>query len=180
VTGDANFSMNVTSLTVGGFNQPAVARSLIELTGKAESGFSQRFLWLFPKPVYGKFHTYTNIDDDFIEKIVDLLGGQWRRALPGRGMEVTDYIFPTELHQLRSFIEKHDRVTDQLEILAAKDDFLTGVLSKSMGQILRRGRQFFTFCSTWTRKPALTIWMLLFHKTPSQLPHTLLKFVDNM
>ena len=67
-TGDANFSINVTRLTVGGFNQPAVARSLIELTGKAESGFSQRFLWLFPKPVYGKFNTYENVDD-FILKI---------------------------------------------------------------------------------------------------------------
>ena len=69
VTGDANFSIDVTSLTVGGFNQPAVARSLIELTGKAESGFSQRFLWLFPKPVYGKFHSYGKVDDDFIENI---------------------------------------------------------------------------------------------------------------
>ena len=58
--------------------------------------------------------------------VVDLLGSQWRRAVPGRGMEVTDYIFPTELHQLRSFIQKHDRVTDQLEVFAAKDDFLTG------------------------------------------------------
>ena len=75
VTGDANFSMNVTSLTVGGFNQPAVARSLIELTGKVESGFSQRFLWLFPKPVYGKFSTYENVDEDFIEKIGITLKG---------------------------------------------------------------------------------------------------------
>ena len=50
-------------------------------------------------------------------------------------MEVTDYIFPTELHQLRSFIEKHDRVTDQLEILAAKDDFLTGTMCTMYGYI---------------------------------------------
>ena len=41
-------------------------------------------------------------------------------------MEVTDYIFPTEPDQLQSFIEKHDKVTDQLEVLAAKDDLLTG------------------------------------------------------
>jgi hypothetical protein len=69
VTGDANFSMDVTSLTVGGFNQPAVARSLIEHTGKAESGFSQRFLWLFPKPVYGKYNSYGPMDVDFVEDI---------------------------------------------------------------------------------------------------------------
>ena len=57
---------------------------------------------------------------------MDLLGGLWRRASPGRKIEVTDYIFPTEPHQLEAFISKHDRVTEQLEILAARDDLLTG------------------------------------------------------
>lgn len=61
------------------------------------------------------------------ELTVDLLAGQWRRAIPGQGMEVTDYIFPTEVSQLKCFIDKHDRVTDQLEALAAKDDLLTGM-----------------------------------------------------
>ena len=51
MTGEANFSMSTTSLTVGGFNQLSVARNLIELPGNAEKGLSQRFLWLFPKPV---------------------------------------------------------------------------------------------------------------------------------
>ena len=69
VTGEANFSMDVTSLTVGGFNQPDVARSLIEVAGKAERGFSQRFLWLFPQPVHGKFASYEPIDEDFVDKI---------------------------------------------------------------------------------------------------------------
>ena len=48
VTEEANFSMDVTSLTVGGFNQPAVARTLIELPGNAKKGLSQTFLWLYP------------------------------------------------------------------------------------------------------------------------------------
>ena len=34
VTGEANFSMQSTNLTVGGFNQPSVARFLIELPEK--------------------------------------------------------------------------------------------------------------------------------------------------
>ena len=33
-----------TALTVGGFNQPPVARTLIEQSGSAEIGLSQRFL----------------------------------------------------------------------------------------------------------------------------------------
>ena len=69
VTGEANFSMDRTSLTVGGFNQPAVARCLLEMSGNAEKGLSQRFLWLFPKPVYGEFKTLEPSDKQFTDKI---------------------------------------------------------------------------------------------------------------
>ena len=69
VTGDANFSMKSTSLTVGGFNQPSVARSLIELPGNAEKGLSQRFLWFFPRPVYSHFATLEPVEEEFSEKI---------------------------------------------------------------------------------------------------------------
>ena len=68
VTGEANFSMKSTSLTVGGFNQPTVARFLIELPGNAEKGLSQRFLWYFPKPVYGEFDTLEETDKEFTDK----------------------------------------------------------------------------------------------------------------
>ena len=66
VSGEANFSMETTSLTVGGFNQPSFARALIETPGNAEKGLSQRFLWLFPKPVYGKFNSLEPINKEFI------------------------------------------------------------------------------------------------------------------
>jgi hypothetical protein len=69
VTGEANFSMARTSLTVGGFNQPAIARALIELPNNQTTGLSQRFLWLFPKPVYGKFSTLEPVDKSFTDKI---------------------------------------------------------------------------------------------------------------
>ena len=61
--------MPTTSLTVGGFNQPAVARALIELPGNAEKGLSQRFLWLFPEPVYAEFDSLEPINTDFTDKI---------------------------------------------------------------------------------------------------------------
>ena len=61
--------MQRTSLTVGGFNQPSVARSLIELPGNAEKGLSQRFLWLFPKPVYSAFDSLEPIDKEFTGKL---------------------------------------------------------------------------------------------------------------
>lgn len=61
--------MKSTSLTVGGFNQPSVARCLIELPGNAEKGLSQRFLWLFPRPVYSEFDILESTDKVFTDKI---------------------------------------------------------------------------------------------------------------
>lgn len=61
--------MKRTSLTVGGFNQPNVARCLIELPGNAEKGLSQRFLWLFPRPVYSEFDSLEPTDKVFTDKI---------------------------------------------------------------------------------------------------------------
>ena len=69
VTGDANFIMERTALTVGGFTQPSVARTLIEQQGSAEKGFCQRFLWIFPKPVFSTFKTLEPISNDFTEDI---------------------------------------------------------------------------------------------------------------
>lgn len=69
VTGEANFSMPSTSLTVGGFNQPLFSRTVMETPGNAEKGISQRFLWLIPKPVYSKFDSLQPIDKDFVDNI---------------------------------------------------------------------------------------------------------------
>ena len=44
VSGDANFTRKYTSLTVGGFMQPSVARTLIEQANR-EKGFTQCYLW---------------------------------------------------------------------------------------------------------------------------------------
>lgn len=61
VTGEANFNMDNTRLTIGGFTQPGVARHLMELASNTEKGLSHRFLWLFPKPLYGKFESLSRI-----------------------------------------------------------------------------------------------------------------------
>lgn len=61
--------MRSTNLTVGGFTQPGVARSLIDIPSNAEKGFSHRFLWLFPKPLFEKFDTLGEIDDVFFQKL---------------------------------------------------------------------------------------------------------------
>lgn len=65
VTGDTNFAMPFTRLTVGGFTQPGVARSLIELPSNAEKGLSHRLLWLFPSPLFGKFSSLKEVDKSF-------------------------------------------------------------------------------------------------------------------
>ena len=65
MTGEANFVMEQTGLTVGGFTQPAVARALIELPSNIEKGLSTRFLWIFPKPCYAKFESLEPVDKEF-------------------------------------------------------------------------------------------------------------------
>ena len=69
VPGDANFEMKYTGLTVGGFTQPAVARTLMELPTNAEKGFSQRFLWCIPKPNIVRFDDLQRVDRDFSASI---------------------------------------------------------------------------------------------------------------
>ena len=68
--------MSLTMLTVGGFTQPSVARSLIEQPSNSEKGLSSRFLWLFPNVVYGNFDDLGQVNLDFISKISMLLKQQ--------------------------------------------------------------------------------------------------------
>ena len=65
MTGNANYSMERTALTVGGFTQPNVAKALIENSSSVEKGLTQRFLWLFPKPSFAKFDTLEMIEEQF-------------------------------------------------------------------------------------------------------------------
>ena len=69
VTGHANFQMERTALTVGGFTQPGVARNIIEQHTGAERGFSQRFLWIFPRPTFAKFASLQQVSDEVTESI---------------------------------------------------------------------------------------------------------------
>lgn len=69
MSGEANFAMSSTRLTIGGLTQPCVARNLIDMPANSEKGLSHRFLWLFPKPLYGKFSTLEEIDHSFTDKI---------------------------------------------------------------------------------------------------------------
>ena len=61
--------METTSLTVRGFSQPSVARTLIEQSASAEIGLIQRFLWCFPKPSYAKFSTLEEVDEGFTQAL---------------------------------------------------------------------------------------------------------------
>lgn len=69
VTGDANFSMEKTALTVGGFTQPSVARNLWDQQASIEKGLPQRFLWLIPQPHFSTFDSLEPIDDDFYDSL---------------------------------------------------------------------------------------------------------------
>ena len=61
--------MENTSLIIGGFSQPGVARTLIEQSGSIETGLAQRFMWLFPKPSYAKFQDLEAVDEGFAKSL---------------------------------------------------------------------------------------------------------------
>ena len=69
VTGDANFSMEKTALTVGGFTQPSVARNLWDQQASIEKGLPQRFLWLIPQPYFSTFDSLEPIDEAFYDSL---------------------------------------------------------------------------------------------------------------
>ena len=57
--------MDRTALTVGGFTQPSVARTLIELPASIEKGLMPRFLWIFPKPSFARFSALELVEEGF-------------------------------------------------------------------------------------------------------------------
>ena len=64
--------METTSLTIGGFSQPAVAHPLIEQAGSAEIGLTQHFLWCLLKPSYAKSQTFEAVERAFTASLVSL------------------------------------------------------------------------------------------------------------
>jgi len=65
--------MASTMLTIGGFTQPGVARSLIEQPSNAERGLSSRFLWFFTESLYGSFKSLCEVDKEFVAKLSKLI-----------------------------------------------------------------------------------------------------------
>lgn len=69
VSGEANFKMEHTGLTIAGFTQANVAKGLIESIPNVEKGLSQRFHWLIPKPNPIKFADLQSVDKGFSDAI---------------------------------------------------------------------------------------------------------------
>ena len=69
VSGDADFAMSSTMITIGGFTQPGVARSIIEAPTNMDRGFSHHFLWFFPPTQYASFASLTEINQIFVDKL---------------------------------------------------------------------------------------------------------------
>lgn len=65
MSGDANFHMKVTGLTVGGFIQPSIARNLLEQPTNVDKGVCQRFMWFSPKQVSVPFEKLEKVNEEF-------------------------------------------------------------------------------------------------------------------
>jgi hypothetical protein len=68
--------MQQTSFNLLGFTQPHTAMPIIEDLQNNAKGFTSRFLWYFPKPVFCKLKATVLHDDenDEVEKFEEQLG----------------------------------------------------------------------------------------------------------
>ena len=69
VSGEANFEMDTTGLTVGGFTQPIRARNMLENPVNVEKGLPQRFLWFVPQPNPIPFDQLAKVDQEFSSSV---------------------------------------------------------------------------------------------------------------
>ena len=138
VSGEANFEMKYTGLTIGGFTQPSVAWSLIEQPTNVEKGFTQRHLWVVPKPMQVPFDMLQKVNKEFSMSIseifthylcslfyfiinfflVRLMGALWSDNSSVRKWVISK---PCEV-----FRKKYDDVQGLLQKLSCMDDFLSG------------------------------------------------------
>ena len=81
VSGEANINMPVTGLTVAGFTQPTVARTLLEMPPAIEKGLVQRFLWIIPKPSFAQFSSLESANKDFTDYL-----GEYIKLCPREGV----------------------------------------------------------------------------------------------
>ena len=77
--------MPSTYLTVGGFTQPSVARHVVEPPSSAKKGFTHRFMWIFPKPLYQKFAKLGAVDKDFTENLSEFKCNCWVKLVVNIG-----------------------------------------------------------------------------------------------
>ncbi len=127
VSGDANFTMKHTGLTIEGFTQPVVARTLIEIQANVEKGLCQRFLWIAPQPATVSFNELQQVDQEFSTALGKQcpfnMYIQLMRALWVQDHQVRKWILarPCEI-----FRAKYDTVQEQIRQISCMDDLLSG------------------------------------------------------
>ena len=67
VTGNANFNMEQTTFMLLGFTQPHTAMPIIQGTQNNAKGFTSRFLWFFPEPVYCRMRDTVSHEEESSE-----------------------------------------------------------------------------------------------------------------
>ncbi len=148
VSGEANFTMHHTGLTVGGFTQPSVARNMLEHQPNIEKGLCQRFLWLVPKPNSILFEDFQHVDGEFFTAM-----GKYTYCSPQYGMHTqlkkcpklhaqnlstvalmaslwapdarfNKWILPRPCEIFKS---KYNTVNTQITAISCADDLLSGI-----------------------------------------------------
>ena len=56
-------------MTLGGFIQPGISRTIVEQPANVEKGLCQRFLWLISQPCFDPFDQLQHVNEEFISSI---------------------------------------------------------------------------------------------------------------
>ena len=83
VTGNANFHMTQTSLTLLGFTQPTSALPIISNAQNNSKGFTSRILWYFPEPIYSRLKDLKLTPEERVFYSFYLVGVQDTKLLAG-------------------------------------------------------------------------------------------------
>lgn len=112
VSGNANFKMQRTCLTLCGMTQPTTAAPLIVDKNNVDKGLASRFLWIFPKPVFKKFASLeVSANEELKEasKNFTIHLGNWQLHQLIINNIISSQLHLSELHKLWTYHKINER-----------------------------------------------------------------------
>jgi len=171
LTGNANFDIKNTSFSILGFTQPATAFPIIKDTLGNQNGFTNRFIWFFPKPIYSKFEDltlspeeavkFTNHKKSIASSLTNLYHSSDMRCVyeqKDKVLVVKPFVQKFKLSE--DAREYYKNVHNEFEFDVAKkyedDAFISGLYARGKAQIIRLAVAIEVLCTSFIQEQSAT------------------------